>query len=328
MPLVRPMAMRSARLWPYDGGAPINPPDGGGGGTGGGGGPGGGSGMLIGAASVGVSAADASHWEELDVSAGPWQVRRSYNSGGIPATWAASAAGSDVGKRASIWSAKPDPVQMASGSLDTATVAFLQSIPDTHTAFVTIWHEPDVKIKQQSVTWTAAQYIAAHRRFFELVRQVGKPHVYTVWIIGAYAYLHPKAGATMDELWPGNDATGRPYADVVASDGYSETTAETGEGMWGGVRQFAADKGVAWGIGEVGFTTNVTSGPTAATWLQTQADYAAANGAGPHASAAFFSMFNSTVGGVLLAPEAFPETIAQSAAISQQYYTPYTSILI
>jgi hypothetical protein len=325
MPLVRPMALRNARLWPYDGGAPINPPAGGGGGTGGGGGSGGGSGMLIGAASFGVNAADTTHFAELNASAGPWQVRRSYNSGDIPTTWAASAAGGDVGNWASIWSAKPDPIAMAAGTLDASTLAFLQSIPDTHTAWVTIWHEPDVKIKQQTAPWTPAQYIAAYQRFFSLVRQVGKPHVYTTLLFGAYVYLHPRAGATMAELWPGNDADGRPYVDVIGFDGYSETTAETGAGMWGGGRQFAQDHGVAWGIAEVGFTTNVVSGSAAATWLQNQADYAAGNGAGPHASAAFVSMFNSTVGGVELCPEAYPETVAQSAAISQQYFTPYTS---
>jgi hypothetical protein len=326
MPIVRPHAFRSARWVPYDGSPPVIPPD-----PPGGGGSGetppppgsGGTGMLVGAA-----ASDSEAFDALNVQAGPWTVRRSYNAGAIPATWADSAAGPDVGRCASVWSAKPEPIAMAAGTLDTAVRSFLQSIPDSHTAFVTVWHEPDVKIKQQTEPYTAAQYRAALVRFCALVREVAKPHVYTALIVSDYCWINPVAGALITDLWPGNDTTGRPYVDVLAQDGYGNASAPAGEAMWGQGRAAAAAFGVSWGIGEVGFASDVTSGTSAATWMQTQADYAATHSAARHSGAAFLCWFNSAVGGVTPAPEAFPETIAKSAAISQQYHLPYTSFVL
>lgn len=284
--------------------------------------------MLVGAAVSTSAGSDVPTFETVNASAGPWTVRRSYNSGAIPATWAASAAGGDVGKWASVWSAKPDPVAMANGSLDTATRSFLQSIPDSHTAFVTVWHEADVKIKQETAPYTAAQYQASLRRFCELVREVAKPHVYTTLIVGNYCWINPQPGALITDLWPGNDASGRPLVDVLAQDGYGYASNLDGAATFGAGRQAAADYGVTWGIAEIGLGTDVTSGSMGATWMQTQADYAATHGAGIHNSAAFLAWFNSAVGGVLPTPETFPQTITKSAAISQQYFLPYTSFVL
>lgn len=331
MSIVKPHVYRSARLVPYDGSPPIIPPD-----------PpvptdpgtppppptGGGMGMLVGAAvSSTTAASDNTAWDDLAASAGPWTVRRSYNPGAIPATWASSAAGPDVGRCASVWSAKPDVTQMANGALDGATRSFLQSIPDSHTAFVTIWHEPDVKIKQGGST-TASQYIAAWRRFFGLVREVAKPHVYTCLIVSNYCWVNPVAGATITDLWPGNDANGRPYVDVLAQDGYGYPDYLSGEATFGAGRGAADGYGVAWAIGEIGFGSTMTDGAGAATWMQTQTDYAATHGAGLHSSAAFLAWFDSRVGGVKPAPSSFPETVTKSAAISQQYYLPYTQFVL
>lgn len=332
MSIVKAHAYRSARWVPYDGSPPVIPPDL----------PtppgegeppppptGGGTGMLVGAAvSSTTGGSDNDAYDSLAASAGPWTVRRSYNPGAIPTSWAASAAGPDVGRCASVWSAKPDPVQMANGALDNATRSFLLSIPDSHTAFVTVWHEPDVKIKQQTASYTAAQYKAALRRFCQLVREVAKPHVYTTLAVGNYCWLNPKPGALITDLWPGDDATGRPLVDVLAQDGYGFATNLDGAATFGQGRQAAADYGVAWGIAEVGLGSDMTNAAVAATWMQTQADYAAAHGAGPHGSAAFLAWFNSAVGGVLPTPQQYPQTMTKSAAISQQYYLPYTAFVL
>lgn len=327
MSVVRPFALRNERLWPYDGGAAVNPPQPDtGGGTGGGGGPAGsGTGMLVG---ITAEPASLEAFETANSAMGPWTVHRAFNSGGFPATWAASSAGWDVGRWASVWSGKPDCVQMASGALDTAARNFLLSIPDTHTAFVTIWHESDVKIKQSTAPWTAAQYKAAWQRFFSIARELNKPHLYTTLIWGNYIYISPRSGVTMSDLWPGNDSSGRPYVDVIGFDGYSYGANETGAYMWGPGREFAHSKGVGWGIAEIGFSSQISSGANAATWMQAQADYAAANGAGPHSSAAYLCWFNSTVGGTLKCPEHFSQTRAQSALISQQYFSPYTTFVL
>ncbi|HEY4288539.1 MAG TPA: hypothetical protein VGN00_15650 [Puia sp.] len=101
--------------------------------------------MLVGAASQNTSGSD---FHALDSLAGPFTVRRSYDGGAIPATWTASVAGIDVSHRASVYSAKPDLAQLASGALDASINAFLATIPSTHVAFLTVWHEPDGKIRK------------------------------------------------------------------------------------------------------------------------------------------------------------------------------------
>ena len=72
--------------------------------------------MLVGAASQNANGSD---FAALDGVAGPFTVRRSYDTT-LPATFAASVAGIDAGQRASVWSCKPDLTQLASGALDTA----------------------------------------------------------------------------------------------------------------------------------------------------------------------------------------------------------------
>ncbi|MFV2172352.1 hypothetical protein ACFHW2_11780 [Actinomadura sp. LOL_016] len=323
MARVRAYAYRGARLLPYDGGAPLIPPDPDTGEGGGGGGPGSGSGLLVGAA---IDPPNQTGFTQANTQMGPWTVHRGFTSGGFPAAgWSGTTCGWDPGRWASVWSGKPSPTSLASGSLDNATRNFLLSIPASHTAFVTIWHESDVKIKQGTAGYSAAQYKAAWQRFFAIVREVqaDRPHLYGCLIFGSYSYINPKPGATLPELWPGNGSDGRPLVDLVAFDGYAFTGNESGSYMWGAGRQFADQHGVAWGIAEAGLAQGVT-GPAGATWMQTQADYAAVNGAGPHSSAAFLCWFGSTVGDVLATPGHYSQTRAKSAAISQQYYSPFT----
>lgn len=323
MARLRAYALRAARLVPYDGGAPRIPPDPDTGHGGGGGGGGSGSGLLIGSA---TDPPNRTAFEAANLQMGPWTAHRGFSAGGFPAGgFAATTCGWDPGRWASVWSGKPDPIAMASGGLDSTARNFLLSIPASHTAFICIWHEADVKIKQGTAPYNAAQYVAAWRRFYSILREVqaDRPHLYGCLIFGAYSYINPRAGATLEELWPGNDAVGRPLVDVIAFDGYAFTGAETGDYMWGGGRAFAASKGVAWGIAEAGLSPGVDAA-AGATWMQTQADYAATHGAGPHSSAAFLTWFNTSVGGVLPTPSHYAETRAKSAAISQQYFIPYT----
>lgn len=323
MARVRAYALRGARLVPHDGGAPVIPPDPDTGQGGGGGGGGTGSGVLVGAA---VDPPNQAGFEAANTSMGPWTLHRGYTSGGFPASgWAGTTCAWDLGRWASVWSGKPDPIAMASGALDSAARDFLLSIPASHTAWVSVWHEADVKIKQGTEPYSAAQYVAAWRRWFAIVREVQavRPHLYGALIFGSYSYINPKPGATLQELWPGTDVDGRPLTDVIAYDGYAFSGGESGDYMWGAGRQFADDHGVAWAIAEAGLAEGV-AGPAGATWMQTQADYAATHGAGPHSSAAFLAWFDTSVGGVQPTPSTYAETRAQSGLISQQLYMPYT----
>lgn len=293
---------------PGGGGGDIPPPDEGGGGTTP---PGDRNAMLVGAASQNL---DGSDFAALNSSSGPWTVRRSYDTT-LPASWAASRAGIDVGVRASVWSCKPDLAQLAAGTLDAAIIQFVSSIPDTHVAFLTCWHEPDGKIRKNEIT--LAQYLPAFRRFCQVAKSVGKPRVYTAQIIEAWSGQTPKAGSTYADLWPGAG-----YVDCYGVDGYSNTG--TTAGLWGPAVSFATSKNIPWGIAELGCGTTMST-----SWMQDQADYAATHAAGgEHTRAAYLCWFSNSVGGMVPTPGSDTAAQAKAKAISQAYYAaPSTYVL-
>jgi hypothetical protein len=271
--------------------------------------------MLVGAAGVNLNGSD---FASLDMAAGPFTVRRSYDSA-IPATFANSVAGIDVGVRASVWSCKPDLAQLASGALDTAITAFVASIPDTHVAWLTCWHEADGKIRKNQFTLT--QYLPAFQRWCRVVHDAaatyGKAHVYTAQIQEAWSGQHPTAGTTYADLWPGDG-----LVDCFAVDGYSNTG--DGSTLWGPAVTFAQSKGIAWGVAEVGCVTTMDTD-----WMQRQADYAEIHKAGgQHTRAAFFCWFSNTVGGVLATPGDNGPAQLKSKSIAQANYIDFNSFVL
>ncbi|TYK45147.1 hypothetical protein [Actinomadura decatromicini] len=315
MPAAKVYVLSGGRLLPLAGGPAIIPPTAGSGngGTPGGGDPGTGNrnAMLVGAAGTSLSGSD---FPALDQAAGPFTVRRSYDTA-LPATFAASVAGIDVNKRASVWSCKPDLGQLAAGTLDSAIRAFVQSIPDTHVCWLTCWHEPDGKIRKSQ--FTLAQYLPAFRRFCQVVKSVGKAHVYTTQILEAWSGQQPKAGSTYSDLWPGAG-----YVDCYGVDGYSNTG--SGSTLWKPAVDFATSKGIPWGIAEVGCATTADTA-----WMQAQADYAGATSAGGGRSrAAYFCWFSNSTGGVLPTPGSDPSMQAKAKTISQAYFTDVNAYLL
>lgn len=276
--------------------------------------------MLVGAATETLQGTD---FEEKAAAAGPWTVRRSYTgatSGWPVATFAQSTAGPDVGKRASVWSAKPNIVSMANGSLDSAVLSFLRSIPQSHTCWVTIWHEPEAKIRDSLFTLT--EYKAGFRRFCELVRQVqseGWTRLWTYQCVTSWAGQHPQAGTTYAEMWPGNG-----LVDCFAVDGYSSLGSESS--LWGPALEFARSKNVAWAIPEIGWSSTETK---TTQWLQDQADYAGSNGSGGHSKAAFLCWFDliGPLGGIAT-PGSDTAGQAKCREISQQYYSDYLQFVL
>jgi hypothetical protein len=311
MSLARIMAAKGARLVPLDGGPVIIPP------TPGGGGPASGpqTAMLVGAASGSLSGSD---FATLDAAAGPFTCRRSYDTA-LPATFADSVAGIDVGQRASIWSCKPDLGQLAAGLLDSQIRAFVASIPASHVAFLTCWHEPDGKIRKGQ--FTLADYLPAFARWCQVVYQAaadfGRPHVYTTQILEAWSGQHPAAGTTYADLWPGDGLVG-----CYGVDGYSNTG--TTDALWGPAVSFATSKGIPWGVAEVG-----CAGTMDTTWMSAQAAYAAATPAGgAHTKAAFFAWFDNVTGGVLATPGDDPAALSTAHAISLANYTDVNAFVL
>jgi hypothetical protein len=321
MPLVQIYLASGGRLLPLAGGPAIIPPDAGGGG---GGGPVGDvTTMLVGAASANLSGSD---FADLDAAAGPFTCRRSYDSA-LPATFAASVAGMDVGQRASIWSCKPDLTALADGDLDGQIRAFVASIPTTHVAWLTCWHEPDHKIRSSDFPgFTLAAYLPAFRRWCQVVKdaaeEFGRPHVYTTQIVEAWSGQTPQAGTTLADMWPGNGTDGLPLVDCYGVDGYSNTG--TGAALWGPSVDFAKSKGVPWGIAEIGCGTAIDT-----SWMAAQAAYAATHAAGGrHTKAAYFCWFSNATGGVIPTPGTDSAMLAAAHTISQTYWADFNSFVL
>ncbi|MFA1537992.1 hypothetical protein [Actinomadura monticuli] len=261
-------------------------------------------GMLVGASSLSLAGDD---FGDLDAAAGPFAVRRSYDKG-LPESWAESVAGIDVGKRVSVWSCKPDLGQLAGKALDRRLREFVESIPDSHAAFLTCWHEPDGKIRKGQ--FTLEEYLPAFRRFCKVVKSVGKPRVYTAQIVEAWSGQRPKKGSTYADLWPGDG-----YVDVYGVDGYSNT-GSAGE-LWGPAVKFAGSKGIPWGIAEVGCARKIDT-----SWMVVQAAYAARTSAGGRREqCAFLCWFSNPTGGVVPTPGANRAAQATAKRISKKYYT-------
>ena len=253
---------------------------------------------------------------------GPLTIRRSYQpaAAGMPASWAASNAGVDVGVRASCWSGKPSITAMAAGTLDAQTLAFLRSIPKTHVAFVSIWHEGDSKIRGGDFTLTT--YKAAFKRFCQLVRQVqaeGWPHLYTIQILTTWSGTNPIAGSTYADTWPGDG-----LVDCFGVDGYSHVG--NGPTLWGPAVDFARSKNIPWAAPEIGYG-NV--GSQDVSWMNDQITYLTGTAAGgSHTRCAFACWFNTAGPISNPTPGNVPAWIAAAKAASQTYYVDYNTFVL
>ncbi|GGQ28788.1 hypothetical protein BKA00_006337 [Actinomadura coerulea] len=256
-----------------------------------------------------------SDFAEKDASYGPLTIRRSYQpaAAGMPASWRQSTGGVDVGKRASCWSAKPSITAMAGGNLDGQTLRFLRSIPKSHIAFVSIWHEGDGKIRHGA--FRLATYTAALKRFFGLVRQVqseGWTNLHTIQILTTWSGTSPRAGSTYADTWPGSG-----LVDVLGVDGYSHLG--SGTTLWGPAVEFARSKDIPWAVPEIGYGR---TGTRSVTWLKDQVAYLTTTpGGGAHTRCAFACWFD-TVGPISTpTPGNVSGWIAAAKDASQTYYS-------
>jgi hypothetical protein len=317
---------------PYDGSAPIPgdgnqdptpPPP-----------PPGGSGMLVGAS---INQGINNDFDPaVQALAGPWTVARRYQDSVFGTSWASDTSGVhvDVGKRASVYSCKPDMTQMASGALDARLTAFVASIPDSHVAFLICWHEPDVKYRKavsSGGTFDIPLWKAANTRFAQIVKSVGKPHVYfgiclTNWsaIGGVGVDSQPQA------FWFGGDGGADDnLIRFVAWDMYmTSNTVNTGAHDLSAPYAFCRSHNVGSSIAEIGMHEGVTSMGNVATWMHNQADYAAANAAGGHSSGLFLTWFNSGNASALPVPTSDPALETAAGQISAQYLTLPATLVI
>jgi hypothetical protein len=322
--MARVWAAEHGLLVPLDGGTPETPPDPGGGGGGGGvtPPPPGGTGMLVGASvSRGRVAYDA-----IRATAGPWSMSRTYQKANFLSTFAADAAGADVGKVASVYSAKPPLAGMASGAYDTLVEGWINSIPTGHPVFCCIWHEPDVKLRSTSGL-DVPLWQSATSRFLDIVRSINKPHVYSQLIFTNWSLIGGVSKGVPDDFWLPAWAG---KVDCVGWDLYDlHNTVTTSAHELKPCRDWCDGKGVAWGIAEIGIRAAVTDHTTAVTWTNDMFEYARTHGAGPHGSAAYFAMFDyaATAPNTPL-PSGDATWGTMSAAFSSAHYLPYTSFTL
>jgi hypothetical protein len=296
--------------------------------------PPGGRGMLLGASiAQGIG-------HDFDPStqalAGPWTVARRYQSGSFANTWAADTSGVavDIGKRASVYSCKPDLVALATSPTERARLAaFVASIPDSHVCFLEAWHELDVKTRQNVYPFSAggltlAQVNAGKLAFYETVKSVGKPHVYTCLILTNFSAIGGVSTGLPPDFWVGPDGVDR-VIDIVSWDIYmTSDTVNTGAHELATPVAFATSHGAGSAISEIGIHQGVTNMANVATWMHNVADYAAAHGTGGHNTFAYLTWFDSSNNTALPVPSSDAALLTASGQISTQYLTPYSTFVL
>ena len=118
---------------------------------------------------------EATQWDPLNTAVGPMLARRSYD-GDLPASFAASAAASDVAAgRHSYWSWKPSPTGfVSSGPQQAAFAAFLGTIPTGHKVTIFCHHEPE---DNMSDFGGIGGYGALQDVVADIVRDAGNPNL-------------------------------------------------------------------------------------------------------------------------------------------------------
>ncbi len=269
------------------------------------------------------------HFNSIEPAAGPYTCCRTYNSGNFAATWGADVAGVDVSVRASVYSAKPNLSSMASGALDAQVTAFISSIPDSHVAHVTIWHEPDVKLRS-TTGFDVALWRQAFTRFCQLVKDVGKPHVYTNLILTNWSLIGGVTQGLPDDFFVGGTTPSTRLIDVIGWDGYKlHDTNTTGAQEWEACRLYSDSKGCGYGLAEIGIRAAASNITNDVAWMHTQADYVATHGAGPHSTAAYLCWFDfAATAPNIPVPSGNSQFTTASGLISAQYLTPYTTFVL
>jgi hypothetical protein len=203
--------------------------------------------------------------------------------------------------------------QVASGALDTQILTFLRSIPQDHLAWVTIWHEPDAKIKAGK--FSLGTYLAGFKRWCGLVQQVkgeGWSRLHTIQIVTTWSGTNPTPGTTYQEMWPGDG-----LVDCYGLDGYSHVG--SGASLWGPGVEFAIGKGIPWAVPELGYGNQ---GSQDVAWMDTQISYLATTPAGgAHASCAFACWFDTAGPISNPTPGSNPAWISAAKAASQTFHT-------
>ncbi len=166
---------------------------------------------------------ESTQFTPINAQIGPMLARRSYD-GALPASWASSAAASDVAAgRHSYWSWKPDLLAFpTNNSMKTAFSNFLDTIPDGHQATIVAWHEPENDIGNGD--WTVNQWGALQDAAGTVVRSKGRPELrFGICFMGPWTFDTRSPYFNYD--W--DNALDWDLIDVIGIDPYRTTAGST-----------------------------------------------------------------------------------------------------
>ena len=214
-------------------------------------------------------------------------VYRHYD-GGLPATWATTAAATYAGweDRWTWTSLKPNVNQVAAGLLDEEITAWLESIPPARQGIrrmVTIHHEPEAKILD--ATYTAAAWKSAAYRFGLLVKATGRADLlYGPCFMSRFTL---DGANEVGQCWNATEDDLASVCDFIGWDPYNEASGTNDytagfQGAAGAAYYLdgltlwtqANAPGLPVALGEIGFMPNQANLGQRAAWLEAVEAYA------------------------------------------------------
>jgi hypothetical protein len=224
---------------------------------------------------------------------GPTHIRRCYDPAFQYPTWQQTAAFKTFGTVPQDYSFQLPPADVASGVADARLRTFLATTPKD--LIVTNYHEPEPWV--DAGKFSAAQFQASIVRLSTLVRAQnsldgGHRRVSVVLI---YNTVYGFKGRDPLSYWPGRDANGVNYADLISFDTYAlphnTNTAGVPVGFTDGIKwqsaqvllnpsiAFAKKIGSPWMISELGFLEDVNNPAHKAQGITDVVNYARLHGA-------------------------------------------------
>lgn len=211
---------------------------------------------------------------------GQMEIYRGY-SPGFRSTWAQTGYANRPG--VVDYSFNMDPGQVAGASSEIR--GFLATTPKN--LIVNYFHEPEVSTSPES--FRAATRIVANLVHAQN-RADGGQRLVEVILMG-YTF-RPFSGRNAMDWWPGRDASGNNYADIISEDVYSDPQGpNTASGYTNGVNwrtsaqlfdpiiEFASRVGARWSVSELGFLEDSTDPGHKARAITDAVNYAESHGA-------------------------------------------------
>jgi hypothetical protein len=236
----------------------------------------------------------APDWAWYTANIGPVQIHRVYDMGWHYSTFQQTpAAGDPAAGMVTDYSFNLPPAGVANHQYDAQLKTFISSTPKN--IILALWHEPEENIEKGQ--FTAAQFVAAQRVFANLVHSLNATNnaqrrvSITLMSVSVTGFQ----GRNPNNYWPGKDANGKNYADLVGFDAYAWPHATntpgipagytdgvkwlTAAGLLNPLIKWAHTIGSPWMISEFGYLEDVHNPTHRAATITDVVNYARANSA-------------------------------------------------